>query len=149
MNLVTQPAVKELLKSKCLVLLIHTSSNIWFKIFSLTLVIIVLRVHRTPFSRHEYRVYYRSCDIFHLSSSVAFLIKRGKIHVKHTEKLTFLILKDDSILRTALSESLITSLKFEHFSNQRTKRRSDWCEIHTLMGRSDWCKQYTTLCTLT
>ena len=59
--------------------------------------------------------------LFHLSSSIAFLIKRGKIHVKNTEKPTFLILKDDSILRTALSESPITSLKFEHLSNQRTK----------------------------
>ena len=30
-------------------------------------------------------------------------MKRGKIHVKNTEKPKFLILKDDSILRTALS----------------------------------------------
>ena len=29
------------------------------------------------------------------------------------------------------------------------KRRSDWCEIHTLMRRSDWCEQHTTICTLT
>ena len=49
-------------------------------------------------------------------------MKRGKIHVKNTEKPTFLIPKDYSILRTALSESRITSLKFEHLSNQRTKK---------------------------
>ena len=30
-------------------------------------------------------------------------MKRGKIHVKNSEKPKFLILKDDSILRTALS----------------------------------------------
>ena len=39
-------------------------------------------------------------------------MKRGKIHVKNTEKPTFLILKDDSILPTALSEFPITLLKF-------------------------------------
>ena len=39
MNLATQLAVKELLKWKCLVQFITTSSNIWFKIFPLTLVV--------------------------------------------------------------------------------------------------------------
>ena len=34
--------------------------------------------------------------IFHLSRSIAFLIKRSEIHVKNTEKPTFLILKDVS-----------------------------------------------------
>ena len=62
------------------------------------------------------QVYYRQSDISHRSSSIAFLRKRSKIHVENTEKQTFLILKDDSILRTALSESPITSLKFEHLS---------------------------------
>ena len=71
-------------------------------------------------------------DISQLSSCIAFLLKRGKIHVKNTEKSTFFILKDDSILRTALSESPITSLKFEHSQTKEQKRRSDWCEIHTL-----------------
>ena len=52
-------------------------------------------------------------------------MKCGKIYVKNTEKPTFLILKDDSILRTALSESPITSLKFEHLSNQRTETTHD------------------------
>ena len=54
-----------------------------------------------------------SCnDIFHLSSSIAFLIKHDEIHVKNKEKPTFLILKVDSILQTALSESPIwTPLK--------------------------------------
>ena len=32
-----------------------------------------------------------------MSTSIAFLIKRGKMHVKNTEKPTFLVLKDDSI----------------------------------------------------
>ena len=36
------------------------------------------------------------------------------------QKPTFLTLKDDSILRTALFEYPFTSLKFEHLSNQRT-----------------------------
>ena len=40
-----------------------------------------------------------------MSSIIVFLIKRGKIHIKNTEKQTFLNLKDDSILRTALHES--------------------------------------------
>ena len=74
---------------------------------------------------------------------MAFLRKRGKIHVENTEKPTFLILKDDSILRTAFSESPITSLKLKQLSNQRIKRRSDWCEIHTLMRRSDYCEIHT------
>ena len=54
-----------------------------------------------------------SCnDIFPLSSSIAFLIKRDEIHVKNKEKPTFLLLKVDSILQTALSESPIwTPLK--------------------------------------
>ena len=39
MNLATQLAVKELLKSKCLVQLINTSSNILLKNFPLTLVV--------------------------------------------------------------------------------------------------------------
>ena len=38
MNFATKLAVKELLKSKCLVQFINTSSNIYFKIFPLTLV---------------------------------------------------------------------------------------------------------------
>ena len=87
---------------------------------------------------------------FHLSSSIAFLIKRGKIHVKNTEKPTFLILKDDSILRTTLSESPITSLKFEHLSNQRTEttlwlvrdtypNAAIWLVRNTYLKRSDWC----------
>ena len=44
-------------------------------------------------------------------------MKLGKTHVKNTEKPTFLILKDNSILPTALSESPITSLKF-HVPNE-------------------------------
>ena len=43
-----------------------------------------------------------------MSSSIAFLINCSKIHIKNAEKPTFLILKDDSILQTALSESPIT-----------------------------------------
>ena len=79
-------------------------------------------VHKTPpFSKHELHVYARQSDIFHLSSSIAFLIKRDEIHVKNKEKPTFLILKVNYILRTALSESPVTLLKFEHLSNQRTK----------------------------
>ena len=39
MNLATQLAVKELRKLKCLVQFINTSSNIWFKISPLTLVV--------------------------------------------------------------------------------------------------------------
>ena len=65
------------------------------------------------------------------------------MHVKNIEKPTFLVLKDDSILRPALSESPITSLNFEHLLNQRKKRRSEWCEIHSLMRRSDWCEIHT------
>ena len=42
-------------------------------------------------------------------------------HCKNTEKPTFFILKDDSILRTVLSEFPVNSLKFEYLSNQRTK----------------------------
>ena len=56
-----------------------------------------------------------------MSSSIAFLINCSKIHVKNTEKATILILKDDSILQTALFEFPITSLKSEHLSNQGTK----------------------------
>ena len=48
-------------------------------------------------------------------------MKRGKIHAKNKEKPTFLTLKDDSILRTALAASSITSLKFEHLSNKRIR----------------------------
>ena len=93
-------------------------------------------------------------------SSIAFLVKRGKIHVKDTEKPTFLILRDDCIQRTALSESPITSLKFEHLSNQRTKttlwlvrdtnpNAAIWLVRDTYSKRSDWCKQHTILYTLT
>ena len=42
-------------------------------------------------------------------------------HCKNTEKPTFFILKDDSILRTVLSEFPVNSLRFEYLSNQRTK----------------------------
>ena len=59
-----------------------------------------------------------------MSSSIAFLINCSKIHVKNTEKPTFLILKDDSILQTPLFESPITSLKSEHLSNQGTKKNN-------------------------
>ena len=56
---------------------------------------------------------------FTLDNLISFIcaVEHGKIHVKNTEKPTFLILKDDSILRTTLSESPITLLKFEHLSN--------------------------------
>ena len=50
-------------------------------------------------------------------------MKRGKMHVKSKEKLTFLFLRDDSIWRAALSESPISSLKFEHLS--QTKEQND------------------------
>ena len=64
------------------------------------------------------------------------------------------------ILRTALSESPIASLKFEHLSNQRTKttlwlvrdtysNAAIWLVRDTYPKRSDWCEQHTTLCTLT
>ena len=43
------------------------------------------------------------------------------MHVKNIEKPTFLILNDDSNLRTALSETRVNLLKFEHLSNQRKK----------------------------
>ena len=57
---------------------------------------------------------------------------------------TFLILSNDSILRTALSELRVNSLKFEHLSKTKEqKRRSHWCEIHTLMRRSDWWEIHT------
>ena len=95
-------------------------------------------VHKTPpFSKHELHVYARQSDIFHLSSSIAFLIKRDEIHVKNKEKPTFLILKVNYILRTALSESPVTLLKFEHLSNQRTKTTL-WSVRDTCPKRSDW-----------
>ena len=83
-----------------------------------------------------------------MSSSIAFLINCSKIHVKNTEKPTFLILKDDSILQTPLFESPITSLKSEHLSNQGTKK-TIWLVQDTYPKLSDWCKQHTTLYTLT
>ena len=43
------------------------------------------------------------------------------MHVKNIEKPTFLILNDDSNLRTALSETRVNSLKFEHLSNKKKK----------------------------
>ena len=43
------------------------------------------------------------------------------MHVKNIEKSTFLILNDDSNLRTALSETRVNLLKFEHLSNQKKK----------------------------
>ena len=92
-----------------------------------------LSSNHPPFSQHDWHVYTIGNLISFICLSIAFFIKGGKINVKYTENLTFLILKDDSILWTALSESSITSLKFEHLSNQRTKRRSDWCEIHTTL----------------
>ena len=69
MNLATQLAVKELLKSKCLVQFINTSSNIWFKIFPLsswwnkTMIFLpCTELHflsnYPPFSQHEQHVYY-------------------------------------------------------------------------------------------
>ena len=83
--------------------------------------------------------------IWYLSSfsGIAFLIKRGKIHVKNTEKSTFLILKDDSMSRTALPNP-----PFEHLSNQRTKTTL-WLVRDTYPKWSDWCKQHATLYTLT
>ena len=71
-------------------------------------------MYRTPFTLEQLSTIFTPC---HLSSSIAFLMKLGKTHVKNTEKPTFLILKDDSILPTALSESPITSLKF-HVPNE-------------------------------
>ena len=85
-----------------------------------------------------------------MSISIAFLLKRDNIRVKNTEKPTFLILKDDSILRTAPSESRVNSLKFEHLSNQRTKTTlwlvrdtylstAIWLVRDTYPKQSDWC----------
>ena len=42
------------------------------------------------------------------------------MHVKNIEKPTFLILNDDSNLRTALSETRVNLLKFEHLSKNDT-----------------------------
>ena len=64
-------------------------------------------------------------------------MKRGKMHVKNTEKPTFLILKDDYILRPALAESPITSLKFEPLLNQRTKTTL-WVVRDTYSNAAIW-----------
>ena len=79
-----------------------------------------------------------------MSSNIAFLIKCGKIHVKNTEKPTFLILNDYSILRTALSKSHVNLLNFEHLLNQRTKKTL-WFLRDTYPKCSDWCEQHTIL----
>ena len=79
-----------------------------------------------------------------MSSNIAFLIKCGKIHVKNTEKPTFLILNDYSILRTALPKSHVNLLNFEHLLNQRTKKTL-WFLRDTYPKCSDWCEQHTIL----
>ena len=79
-----------------------------------------------------------------MSSNIAFLIKCDKIHVKNTEKPTFLILNDYSILRTALPKSHVNLLNFEHLLNQRTKKTL-WFLRDTYPKCSDWCEQHTIL----
>ena len=77
-----------------------------------TITMIVLSAQDFIFSLSFLQViwYLSSVQLYHISHKA-----------KNTEKLTFLILKDDSILWTALYESPITSLKFEHLSNQSAK----------------------------
>ena len=75
---------------------------------------------------------------------MAFLRKRGKIHVENTEKPTILILKEDSILRTAFSESPITSLKLEHLSNQIIKTTL-WLVRDTYPNAAIWLLRDTYL----
>ena len=66
------------------------------------------------------------------------------MHVKNTEKPTFLVLKDDSIWRPALSESPITSLNFEHLLNQRTKTTL-WLVRDTFPNATIWFGEMHTL----
>ena len=132
MNLATQLAVKELLKSKCLGQFINTSSNIWFKIFPLTLVV----TERQPWScygaqnsissRKTIHYLHSMSNTFPMSNLISFICPvvsyfswsavKYRLKTQKSQHFSF------QILRTALSESRITSLKFEHLSNQRTKK---------------------------
>ena len=62
------------------------------------------------------------------------------MHVKNIEKSTFLILNDDSNLRTALSETRVNLLKFEHLSNQR-KKTTLWLVRDTYPNAAIWLMQ--------
>ena len=161
MNLATQLAVQELFKPKCLMQFIIPRAIFDSKFFH---ALSSWRnhndnratVHKIPFSLEQLSTIFTAwvtrflevSNVFHLSRSIAFLLKRGNIHVKNTEKPSFLIQNDDSIVRTALSEFCVNSRKFEHLSNQRTKTTL-WLVRDTYPKRSDWCKQRIPLYTLT
>ena len=71
----------------------------------------------------------------HLSSSIAFLIKRRKIHVK-IQKIKYFSFYEMISFYEPLSQNpplLRWNLNTSQTKEQR--RRSDWCEIHTFIRR--------------